>query len=399
MKSLIRLFVATTLILATACSNANPKKASKEPKSQLPTGAVAMNYQHHLHFDVMLRDSIPARMIFDTGCTNLLLDSTFYADRFASSGNLRRAMLGGAGGGMELATIDAGKWNYKVGEEPMTEDIATVVNLRKIVGEGVDGMFGMVFMQGRRVELNYAENYMRLLPAEEKIGEDFTRITCTWLYNKMRIVLPLSVTLDDGYLFEGKFLVDTGMPGTLSLNSTTATRLESKSRLSGAKSISYTVGGIGGARKEQILKSPQISVGGHTIKDVTITWSSNKEGASAKESYDGLVGNGLLERFDVIFDFAECAVYLRPNENFSKAEANFYGVALTPMTDHWIVNGLLEDGNAARAGLRRSDRIEKINGMRATDPNVRGLDCLTEKVSLSVWREGEIVEIEVNREW
>ena len=358
-----------------------------------------MNYQHHLHFDVMLRDSIPARMIFDTGCTNLLLDSTFYADRFASSGNLRRAMLGGAGGGMELATIDAGKWNYKVGEEPMTEDFATVVNLRKIVGERVDGMFGMVFMQGRRVELNYAENYMRLLPAEEKIGEEFTRIACTWLYNKMRIVLPLSVTLGDGHLFEGKFLVDTGMPGTLSLNSTTATRLESKSRLSGAKSISYTVGGIGGARKEQILKSPQISVGGHTIKDVTITWSSNKEGASAKESYDGLVGNGLLERFDVIFDFAECAVYLRPNKNFSKAEANFYGVALTPMTDHWIVNGLLEDGNAARAGLRRGDRIEKINGMRATDPNVRGLDCLTEKVSLSVWRKGELVEIEVHREW
>ena len=82
-----------------------------------------------------------------------------------------------------------------------------------------------------------------------------------------------------------------------------------------------------------------------------------------------------------------------------EAEANFYGVALTPMTDHWIVNGLLEGGNAARAGLRRGDRIEKINGMRATDPNVRGLDCLTEKVSLSVWREGEIVEIEVHREW
>ena len=46
---------------------------------ELPAGAVPFSYRHHICFDVMLRDSVPARMIFDTGANNLLLDSAFYA--------------------------------------------------------------------------------------------------------------------------------------------------------------------------------------------------------------------------------------------------------------------------------------------------------------------------------
>ena len=401
MKTLRNLLMCAVLLFATACSNvkANQTKEQETVTIELPAGAVEMKYQHHLYCKVMLRDSIPARMIFDTGCTNLLLDSIFYAERFAKDGNLRKAMLGGAGGGMEMSNIDASKWAYRIGEESITENMATVLNLRKIVGNDADGMFGMAFMKGKRVEFNYANNYMRFLPADETIGENFTRIPCTWLYNNMRIVLPLSITLNDGYVFNGNFLVDTGMPGTLSLNSTTANRLNKEKYLAEARTMSYSVGGIGGDRKEHVFKTPQITVGGHAIKDVMITWSSNKKGALANEKYDGLVGNDLLSRFDVIFDFADCVIYLRPNKNFDRPEPNYLGIALTPMNDHWIVNGLLDGGNAEKAGLRRGDRIEKINGMTAEDPNARRiLDTMPDKLTLSVLRDNNMIEIVVNKE-
>ena len=396
MKNFIHLSVVALLFLTTACSGGNQKKQQEEVKPELPAGAVEMRYQRHLYCDVMLRDSIPARMIFDTGCTNLLLDSTFYTERFAADRNLRKAMLSGAGGGMELANIDASKWTYRIGEETMTEDMAIVLNLRKIVGNEADGMFGMLFMKGKRVEINYANNYMRFLTAEEKIGEDYTRIPFTW--DGMRIVLPLAITMSDGYVFEGRFLVDIGMPGTLSLNSTTANRLKSEKYLADARGMSNLVGGIGGNRKEYVFKTPQIAIGGHAIKDVMITWSSNKKGSLASDKYDGLIGNELLDRFDVIFDFAGCSVYLRPNKNFDRPEPNFLGVALTPMIDHWIVNGLLEGGNAEKAGLRQGDRIEKINGMTADDPNTRNLYPMPDKLTFSVLRDNSLIEIVVNKE-
>lgn len=111
------------------------------------------------------------------------------------------------------------------------------------------------------------------------------------------------------------------------------------------------------------------------------------------------MGNDLLSRFDVIFDFADCAIYLRPNKNFDKPEPNYLGITLTPMIDHWIVNGLLEGGNAEKAGLRRGDRIEKINGMTADDPNARLiLESLPEKLSFTVLRDNNLLEIVVNKE-
>ena len=68
------------------------------------------------------------------------------------------------------------------------------------------------------------------------------------------------------------------------------------------------------------------------------------------------------------------------------------------MIDHWIVNGLLEGGNAEKAGLRQGDRIEKINGMTADDPNTRNLYPMPDKLTFSVLRDNSLIEIVVNKE-
>mgnify|MGYP005606285363 FL=1 len=85
--------------------------------------------------------------------------------------------------------------------------MAIVMDLRKIVGDGVDGLFGLPAMQGKRVEFNYAGGYMRILKPDEKIAEDFTAIQCSWLRNRDRIIIPLSVTFADGYTLNGNFLM------------------------------------------------------------------------------------------------------------------------------------------------------------------------------------------------
>ena len=390
--------VVLSMVAFTACSNTSKKVQQDGSKTELPANAVEIDYQHHIYCDVLLRDSIPARMIFDTGCSNILLDSTFYADTFGKSGALRKAMVGGAGNGKELVNLDTNKWSYSIGEESKTEDMAMVVNLRRIVGDRADGMFGMVFMQGKRVEFNYADGWMRFLPAEEKIGDDFTRIQCKWLDKEMRIVIPLSLQLDNGYVFEGNFLIDTGMAGTVSLNSTTAQNLQKQQHLANARCMIYAVGGIGGSREDYVFKSPQISLGNNVIKDVRVVWAGNNQGAMADMRYDGLIGNELLDRFDVIFDFVNCAVYLRPNRNFNRAEPNDFGIAMTPKVDHWIVNGLLEGGNAEQAGLRRGDRIETINGIRANDSKISDLYPLPDKITLTIRRGGDYVDVTISKE-
>lgn len=356
-----------------------------------------MRYNRHLYFKVMLRDTVPARMIFDTGSTNLLLDSTFYALTFGESKNLHRAMLGGAGDGYELTTLDASTWSYRVGEASCTEPMAIVVNLRKILGDGADGLFGMPFMRGRRVEFNYAGGYARFLAAEETIGEDFTAIPCKKLDDIERILIPLSVTFGDGYTLGGNFLMDTGMADELALNSTTANRLKAQGHLADARRMIYEVGGIGGSRVDNHLKTKQITIGGKAINDIRITYSENEQGALADSRYDGLVGNALFARFDVIFDFEKWIIYLRPNEHIDKPQPNDFGIAFKPNADHWVVNGLLEGGNAERAGLRRGDRIEAINKIRAND-DVSRLHPLPDRLTLTVKRGDDQIDVVVDKE-
>lgn len=113
--------IVAMVLLATACANSTAKSQQTEEKQPIPEGAVEMKYNRHAYFKVILRDSIPARMIFDTGSNNLLIDSTFYASTFGEGKNLGRAMLGGAGNGHELTTLDASGWSYSVGEESHTE--------------------------------------------------------------------------------------------------------------------------------------------------------------------------------------------------------------------------------------------------------------------------------------
>lgn len=314
MNKLVTLFAL--LVMLSACGGAPTQSEAVETAQVqvIPEGAIPMHYDRHLCLEVELCDTIAARMLFDTGNTHLLLDSTFYAEKIGDRVPLMRSMFGGAGDGMESARMAMHTWRYRLGKEEMTERMAVVMNLRKIVGEKTDGMVGMTLMQGRRALFDYKSGYMQLLAAADSIPQNFVKISCTWLDDtKMRLVLPLELTFKDGTIFKGNFLVDTGMPDALSFNSTTANRLNLKERFADAVRRERAVGGVGGASVEYDFTVQTITVGGVALHDMQATWSENRQGSLADTRYDGLVGNALLENFDVIIDFSACAIYLRQN--------------------------------------------------------------------------------------
>ena len=408
LKSITILAVMLATILGSACgkvkakaeeSPENSSVQAEQPKP-LPEGAIAFDYASHLYFDVVLRDSIPARMIFDTGNTNILIDTKFYKKYFAPSDTLQKIIIQGAGNSLEAAYKDIAEWKYSVGEYSLTEQGAVVMDLQKILGSGVDGMFGMEFMRGRKVEFNYADGYMRILSQDDAPAEDYVCIKCKWLdQRKSRILLPLSVKIDENLSFEGNFLVDMGSSGGLDINSSLAAKL--KLTPANVKKKVYDTGGVGGSRTDYIFKAKNISVAGKEITNVRTSFSGNTQGSMSDDRYDGLIGNGLLERFDVIFDFTKGEIWLRENKNANVTTSYDSGMTLTPYDDCWVVNGLIEGGNAHKAGVKRGDIIVSINGLARENIDLKRLkkmNAAAEEWKVVVKRDNTTQEITFEKE-
>ena len=376
--------IVTLVIIAAlccACSNKNREariedmayEEVEQPKP-LPEGAITFDYSNHLYFEVVLRDSVPAKMIFDTGNTNILIDNKLFKEYFAPSPTLQRVVIQGTGNSLEAAYRDTSDWAYRIGEYSHTEQGATIMDLQKILGNEADGMFGMEFMRGRKVEFNYADEYMRILTSEEQPAEGYTCVKCKWLDNRgARMVMPISLKINDNVSFDGNFLVDIGSSGSISLNSSLVAKLKLNRVLTDVKKKIYDTGGVGGSRTDYLFVAKDISVAGYEIEDVVTNFSGNTQGMMANDSFDGLVGNAFFERFDVIFDFAKCEIWLRHNSNFNIVRQADSGITLTPQEDCWIVNGLVEGGNAHKAGIKRGDIITSINGLTREQVSLKEL--------------------------
>ena len=392
-----------------ACSNKNREARIEymlpeevEQRKPLPEGAIAFDYSNHLYFDVVLRDSVAARMISDTGYTNLLIDNKLSKEYFAPSETLQRTIIQGTGNSLEAVYRDTSDWRYSIGEYNQTEQGAIIMDLQKILGNEADGMFGMEFMRGRKVEFNYADEYMRILPPEAQPAEGYTCVKCKWLDNRQaRMVMPISLKINETVSFDGNFLVDIGSSGGVSLNSSLVAKLKLNRVLTDVRKKIYDTGGVGGSRTDYIFTAKGISVAGCELKDVVTDFSGNTQGMMANDSFDGLVGNALFERFDVIFDFAKCEIWLRPNKNFNTSVNFDSGMTLTPQEDGWVVNGLVDGGNAHRAGVRRGDKIIAINGLAREKVSLKELKRMNrsaEDWKIVVKRDNTTTEITFKKE-
>ena len=409
MRSYTIVTLAIIAALGCACSNKNREARIEymepeevEQQKLLPEGAIAFDYSNHLYFDVVLRDSVAARMIFDTGNTNILIDNKLFKEYFAPSETLQRTIIQGTGNSLEAVYRDTSDWKYSIGEYNQTEQGAIIMDLQKILGNEADGMFGMEFMRGRKVEFNYADGYMLILPQEAQPAEGYTCVKCKWLDNReARMVIPISLKVNDEVSFDGNFLVDIGSSGGVSLNSSLVAKLKLNRVLADVKKKIYDTGGVGGSRTDYIFTAKGISVAGYEIEDVVTDFSGNTQGMMANDKFDGLVGNAFFERFDVIFDFAKCEIWLRPNRNFGITKRYDSGMTLTPQADGWIVNGLVEGGNAQQSGIRRGDLITSINGLKPNEVDIKRLKTMNasaEEWSLEVKRGDATSQVKFEKE-
>lgn len=131
--------------------------------------------------------------------------------------------------------------------------------------------------------------------------------------------------------------------------------------------LGASLAGIQGQARAHHGRVSGLSLGPWTFGPAPVTVSATAGDGPGGLGH-GVLGNQLLNRFDTLIDYGAARVILRPVAgSFAPFATGTFGFGAFPRGDAFEVGAIIEGGPAARAGLRRGDRITRWQGQRTSD--------------------------------
>lgn len=166
-------------------------------------------------------------------------------------------------------------------------------------------------------------------------------------------------------------------------------------------------GGIGGYSEQTNLLAQEAVLDTFRLKDLSVAYSSDTAGALSSRDYLGLIGNKILNRFDVILDLKDNYLYLRPNAYYAQPYENYgSGLLCTDRTDICegvVITGLRVESAAEEAGVMLGDVLLAIDTTQVKHLSEEQIEHLLQdttraSVVLSLQRNGQSLKRSIKPE-
>jgi PDZ domain-containing protein len=134
----------------------------------------------------------------------------------------------------------------------------------------------------------------------------------------------------------------------------------------GQDEVPADVIGLAGIFHMSIVRLPSVDFAGYKLEKPLVAFMHTPPGPSLTAN-DGFVGNALLRRFTVTFDYSRERVIIEPNSSFGDPfKGNMTGVKVDPESDpRRGFEVVYVEGRSvgAKAGVQEGDRIVEVNGV------------------------------------
>ncbi|UGB37217.1 aspartyl protease family protein [Frateuria soli] len=311
--------------------------------------------------DVSIDGHGPLPFILDTGGHAILTADTARRLGFATQG--RGSSTGSGPGAMSTAYTKVA--HLGIGEADI-RDLAFLVMPYPYGmcerGEGrepIAGILGLEIFERFAVTFDYDRQRLVLDPYDH--GEPPAPVAGD--------VLPITFTFDmplvDGRLdgHAGVFGIDTGNAGLTLLFPQWAGRNGVADRY--AHGVPMPTGGVGGRYTAHFAHTRSFALGQARVGDALAMLTQADAGATGNPSEAGNIGQDVLSRYNVHFDYRRGEMVLLPRakpREPSYATAGFMAGKSPDSPDRYRVGWVLPHGPAAKAGLRKGDAIMAIDG-------------------------------------
>ena len=366
---------------------------------------VSIPFQYINNFiilEVRMYGMIPVHLIFDTGAEHVILFKREYTDLLHVEYDKRIPILESDLSRKIHALITRNALLEIAGLAPGTADLLVLeedyFDLEELVGTPIDGLLGGGFFRNFIINIDYKNQRLTLHNAASFVKpDDYVSLPIRMKTNKPYV--DAETTLQDGSVVTVDLLVDTGagVPLLLHNNSNAALHLPTnviKGRLGM---------GLGGYIEGYIGRINKLSVGDvefsgvlTSFQDMDSDWLVDKD-----RFRNGILGNQLLSRFSVYFDYIHSQMMLKPyrkrQEPFIMDRSGLvifaYGVAF----DQFIVRDVIPNSPAAEADIKADDVVSKIQGLPNHFYNLNTLNSILQKkpgkkINLVVLRNGKFLK-------
>ncbi|SER19682.1 aspartyl protease family protein [Neolewinella agarilytica] len=373
------------------------KRLGKGKTIQLPFELV----NDFIVINVLLDNVMPLRFIVDTGAENTVLLEKEISDLLQV--NYQRTFnIRGADVNAELTAYLATGVDLRLADALLARNRSMLVleenyfNFQRIIGSNIQGILGADFLMRFVVEIDYRKGYITLHePRSYKPGPRHVEVPAGFIRNRAYLNLPIAVSANE--VSPRKLLLDSGAGLTLLIH-TFGDSTSTATDLPALTVPTYIGNGLGGSLEGSVGRSRAVRLAGRELNGVVTYFQPlDTAGMAFLNDREGIVGNRILKRFNVVIDYIRNKVYFKPEGGYWKRRFRFdrSGMSIIAGGQNlrtYNVANIVPGSPADEAGIRVGDRIVAMNG---TSVSFIGLGTLIRKLEGKV---GKKIKIRYERD-
>lgn len=318
---------------------------------------------------VMFNDVFPLKFIFDTGAEHTILTQREITDLLQINYDRRFTIIGS-----DLSTE-----LYAYLARGIKLNISNMIALNRSIlvleedyfrfeeygGIKVQGIIGADLFRRFVVKINYRRKVITLYEPDSFRPPDgkFEEFPLEIERNKPYLIANTALTSDT--TIQAKYLLDTGASISLLLYTNSHPAFDLPERY-----IRSKIGmGLGGFLQGFLGRVEQIDIGNQQLNGVITNFQDLAENVDTNftNNRNGIIGNQILSRFEIIIDYIHSKIYLRAEkvvrQKFQYDRSGLVLAASGTSLNVFTVVDLITDSPATEADIRIGDEIKKINGV------------------------------------
>ncbi|MBC7654829.1 MAG: aspartyl protease family protein [Oligoflexus sp.] len=338
----------------------------------------------------------PYNFILDTGVGITLITDPLLKDSLNLK-YLRKIELSGLGSQIELTAYTTPFLNFKIASTEAKNCAAAILdndilNLSNYAGMKIHGLIGYDFFKSFKVRINYNTQLLKVYQNSfPKLIAKGNKIDLQIEGNKPYVNVLVNVPNHQKLTL--KMLIDTGSGNPISLE----TYQKNAFPLPDNFVIANLGVGLGGKIRGFKGRINKLKIGKFFLDSVIAAFPYYEDIAAKITSVErnGSIGNTLLKKFDVLFDYQNSCMYLKGNNTLKEPfEYDMSGMELAAFGDNFdafFVTRIESGSPADELGVQIGDQLLRLN-FSATDKLT--LDEITQILSS---RNGRTLYLEMNR--